>query len=75
MSEYHFHDGYTLAEVTDKLCKKAMHLGLIPSFVVRYFPDCRQYYIPNEIESEALTAEEAYMRLKKLLLQANCLDN
>lgn len=52
-----------------------MQLGLIPSFVVRYFPDYRQYYIPNEIESEGLTPEEAYIRLKKLVLQANSLNS
>ena len=75
MSEYQFHDEYTLAEVTDKLGKKALQLGLIPSFVVRYYPDCRQYYIPNEIESEAFTPEQAYMRLKKLVQQANFNDN
>jgi hypothetical protein len=45
-------------------------LGLIPSFVVRYFPDNRQYYIPNEKESEPLTPEEAYMQLKKLVEQS-----
>jgi hypothetical protein len=71
MSEYQFHDEYTLAEVTDKLGKKALQLGLIPSFVVRYYPDCRQYYIPNETESEAFTPEQAYMQLKKLVQQAN----
>jgi hypothetical protein len=75
MSEYQFHDEYTLAEVTDKLGKKALQLGLILSFVVRYYPDCRQYYIPNEKESEAFTPEEAYMRLKKLVQQANLNEN
>jgi hypothetical protein len=71
MSEYKFHDVHTLAEVTDKLAKKALQLGLISSFVVRYFPDCREYYIPNEKESAALTPEEAYLRLKKLLGDTN----
>ena len=67
MTTYKFHDGYTLAETAEILGKKALELGLIPSFVVRYFPDSRQYYIPNEKESEPLTPEEAYMRLKKLV--------
>ncbi len=67
MSAYQFHDEYTLSETADKLGKKALDLGLIASFVVRYFPDSRQYYIPNENESEPLTPEEAYMRLKKLI--------
>ena len=70
MFEYQFHDEYTLAEVTDKLGKKALELGLIPCFVVRYFADSRQYYIPNEIMSEPLTTEQAYMRLKKIVEQA-----
>jgi hypothetical protein len=71
MNEYQFHDEYTLAEVTDRLGKKALQLGLIPSFVIRYFPDCREYYIPNEKESQALTPEEAYLRLKKLVENVN----
>ncbi|MFN6572630.1 hypothetical protein A6770_19360 [Nostoc minutum NIES-26] len=67
MDAYEFHNGYTLAETAEKLGKKALQLGLIPSFVVHYFPDGRQYYIPNEKESEPLTPEEAYMQLKKLV--------
>ncbi|BAY69019.1 hypothetical protein ACN23B_17020 [Anabaena sp. FACHB-709] len=67
MAAYEFHDEYTLAETADKLGKKALQLNLIPSFVVRYFADSRQYYIPDEIKSESLTPEEAYMRFRKLL--------
>jgi hypothetical protein len=67
MPKYQFHDEYTLAEVTDSLGKKALKLGLIPSFVVRYFPDSRQYYIPNETDSEPLTPEQAYMRLRAIV--------
>lgn len=67
MTIHEFHDEYTLAETADKLGKKALNLGLIPSFVVRYFSDCRQYYIPNEQESEPLTPEQAYLRFKKLV--------
>lgn len=70
MNVYQFHNEYTLAETAEKLGKKALELGLIPSFVVRYFPDSRQYYIPNEKESEAFTPEEAYMRFKKLVEQS-----
>jgi hypothetical protein len=70
MSDYKFHDEFSLAEVTDKLGKKALELGLIHSFVVRYFADSRQYYIPNEILSAPLTPEQAYMSLKKLVEQA-----
>jgi hypothetical protein len=64
---YQFHDEYTLAETAEELGKKALHLGLIPSFLVRHFPDSRQYYIPNEEESEPLTPEQAYLRFKKLV--------
>ncbi|BAY25903.1 hypothetical protein NIES2100_57110 [Calothrix sp. NIES-2100] len=70
MNKYQFHDEFTLAQTAETLGKKALELGLIPSFVVRYFPDNRQYYIPNEKESEPLTPEEAYMRLKKLVEQS-----
>jgi hypothetical protein len=70
MTTYQFHDGYSLAETAETLGKKALELGLIRSFVVRYFPDSRQYYIPNEKESEPLTPEEAYMRLRKLVQQS-----
>ncbi|HEY9799920.1 MAG TPA: hypothetical protein V6D25_06125 [Leptolyngbyaceae cyanobacterium] len=67
---HEFHDEYTLAETADKLGKEAVKLNLIPSFVVRYFPDSRQYYIPNET-NEPLTPEEAYMPFKKLIEESN----
>jgi hypothetical protein len=70
MSQYQFHDEYSLAEVADGLGKEALRLGLIPSFVVRYFADSRQYYIPNEVDSEPLTPEQAYMRLKAMVQKA-----
>ena len=67
MTNYKFHDEVSLAETAEKLGKEAMKLGLIPSFVVRFFPDSSQFYIPNEHESEPLTPEEAYLQLKKLV--------
>ncbi len=67
MSKYEFHDEASLSEAAEALGKKAMQLGLIPSFVIRYFPDSRQFYIPNENESEPLTPEQAYLRLKKII--------
>ncbi|MBD1938940.1 hypothetical protein [Microcoleus sp. FACHB-68] len=70
MSKAPFHDEYTLAETADQLGEKAMQLGLIPSFLVRHFPDSRQYYIPNENESPPLTPEQAYLRFKKLIEDA-----
>lgn len=62
-----FHDEASLADTAIELGKKAMELSLIPSFLVRYFPDSRQFYIPNEHESEPLTPEQAYLHLKKLV--------
>lgn len=66
-----FHDEASLADTATDLGKEAMKLGLIPSFVVRYFPDSRQFYIPNEKESEPLTAEQAYLRLNKMVKQSD----
>ena len=70
MSEHPFSDQLTLEEKAEALGKKAMELGLIPSFVVHFFPDIWQFYIPNEQESEPLTPEEAYLRLDKLVKSA-----
>lgn len=67
MNQHPFHDEITLAEAAEDLGKQAMKLGLIPSFVVRHFPDSKQFYIPNETASQALTPEEAYLHLKKLV--------
>lgn len=69
MSNHLFNDEITLAEQAEILAKQAMKLGLIPSFVVRHFSDSWQFYIPNETESEPLTPEEAYLRLRKMLKQ------
>ncbi len=52
-----------LEEITEKLGTEAMELGLISNFVVRYFPDCWEFYI----ESNFFTPPEAYLYLKKLL--------
>lgn len=70
MSEYHFKDEISLSETAEQLGKRAMELGLIPSFVVHFFPDSRQFYIPNQNECDPLTPEEAYLRLKKLVEQS-----
>ena len=71
MSTAKFHDGNSLADATDELGKKALKLGLIPSFTVRFFPDSREYFISHDDKSEALTPEEAYLRFKKLVEKAN----
>ncbi|MGB3755864.1 MAG: hypothetical protein WBA07_05750 [Rivularia sp. (in: cyanobacteria)] len=65
-----FHDGNSLADVTDELGKQALKLGLIPSFTVRFFADSREYFIAHDEKSEALTPEEAYLHFKKLLDKA-----
>ncbi|NEO33672.1 MAG: hypothetical protein F6K36_25260 [Symploca sp. SIO3C6] len=70
MSKYCFHDEITLAEEAEKLGKKAIKLGLINGFTVHLFPDCWQFYIPNEQESEPLSSEEVYLRFKKLVEQS-----
>ena len=70
MNKSQFHDEFTLSETAVKLGKKALDLKLIQSFVVRYFPDSQQFYIADEKESDPLTPEEAYFRLKKLVSQS-----
>ena len=67
MSNPPFKDEITLAEQAEELGKRAMKLGLIPSFVVRHFPDSWQFHIPNENQCDPLTPEEAYLKLKKLV--------
>ncbi|MEH2279452.1 MAG: hypothetical protein V7K40_32900 [Nostoc sp.] len=69
MAKQPFHDQLSLEEQAEKLGKQAISLGIIPSFVVHYFPDTWVFYIPNENQSEALTPEEAYLRLKQLVKQ------
>ncbi|MEH2420743.1 MAG: hypothetical protein V7K48_07290 [Nostoc sp.] len=69
MAEHPFHDQLSLEEQAEKLAKQALTLGLIPSFVVHYFRDTWVFYIPNESQSEPLTPEEAYFRLKRLTKQ------
>ena len=67
MNKAPFHDEQSLADTAEEWGKKALQLGLIPSFVVRYFSDSRQFYIPDEHHSEPLTPEEAYLQLKALV--------
>ncbi len=67
--EYRFHDVLTLAEVAEKLGKRALNLGLISNLTVHLFPDCWQFSLTNAQESELLTPEEAYLRFKKLVEQ------
>ncbi|CAA9583675.1 hypothetical protein AVDCRST_MAG81-3416 [uncultured Synechococcales cyanobacterium] len=71
MSEHLYHDQLSLEEKAADFGKQAMALGLIPSFVIRYFPDVWEFYVPNERESGPLTPEEAYHHLKRLVEQSN----
>ncbi|MEM7724876.1 MAG: hypothetical protein AAF208_00725 [Cyanobacteria bacterium P01_A01_bin.45] len=58
-----------LEEEAEKLGKKAMEMGLIPSFAIRYYPDVWQFSIPAVDASDIFTPEEAYLYLKKLLAE------
>lgn len=64
------HSEIVLAEQAENLGRMALQFGLISSFVVRHFPDSWEFYIPDEAAS-ALTPEEAYLQLKKLVEQAD----
>lgn len=66
-----FHNEASLAEAAEAFGKRALRLGLIPSFVIRYFPDSQQFYIPDEERSKALTPEQAYLHLKSLIESTN----
>lgn len=67
MTELPFNDQLSLEEKAEKLGKQAVQLGLIPSFIVHYFPDVWVFYIPDKSQSEPLTPEEAYLHLKQLV--------
>jgi hypothetical protein len=67
MSNNPFNDELTLAKQAEELGEKALAQGLIPSFVVRHYPDSWQFFVPNETEAEPMTPEEAYLAFKKLL--------
>ena len=66
MNYTEFTDEITLAERAGKLGEAALLMGLIPSFVVRHFPDSWEFYIPDET-AQQLTPEEAYLHLKQLV--------
>lgn len=69
MTKHSFHDELNIAEEAEKLGKKAIELGLIPSLTVHLYPDCWEFSLPKGQESETLTPEEAYLRFKKLAEQ------
>jgi len=61
-----FTDEITLAEQAENLGRMALSMGLLPSFVVRHFPDSWEFYIPDETVNR-LTPEQAYLHLKQLI--------
>lgn len=68
MNDRPFSDEMSLAETAEKLGKKAIAQGLLPSFVVRHYPETKQFFIPD-FDTTPLTPEQAYMQLKRLLDQ------
>jgi hypothetical protein len=66
MNHPHFTDEITLATQAENLGRMALTLGLIPSFVVRHFPDSWEFYIPDE-SAKSLSPEEAYLHLKQIV--------
>ena len=57
----------SLAETAEKMGKKAMERGLIYNFSINFYPDAWQFYLGEKSDSEALTPEEAYLHLRKIL--------
>ncbi|MGB3693314.1 MAG: hypothetical protein WA865_10090 [Spirulinaceae cyanobacterium] len=72
MSKNTFDSQLAFEERAEKIGKQALKLGLIPSFSIRYFPDSWEFYLPEkgQTESTALTPEEAYLKLKKMVEQS-----
>ncbi|MCY7335646.1 MAG: hypothetical protein LH613_05445 [Chamaesiphon sp.] len=66
MNHAKFTDEIDLAEQAENLGRMALMMGLVPSFVVRHFPDSWEFYIPDET-ADRLTPEEAYLHLKQLV--------
>ena len=62
----HFSNEIDVAEQAENLGREALKTGLIPSFVVRHFPDSWEFYIPDE-HAQPLTPEEAYLQLNQLV--------
>lgn len=64
---------YSLNQAVEELAETTVSLGVIPGFVVRYCGDRRDFYLPGDRETEPLTAEQAYHRLKTLVEQSGVL--
>lgn len=66
MVQQQFQSRLDLEEKAEALAKEAMQQGLIPSFIVHYFPDSWVFYI-STVDSSPFTPEEAYLHLKRML--------
>lgn len=67
MNQIKFKNQAALSEEAEKLGKKAIQLGLISNFAIRFFADAWQFELPDENVLEPLTPEEAYLYFKKLV--------
>ena len=75
MSGNTFDSQLAFEERAEKIGKQALELGLIPHFSIRYFPDSWEFYLSGEDETTALTPEEAYLKLKKIVEQSGAKVN
>lgn len=66
MTQQSFHNQRELEEAAEKFAKQAMSQGLIPSFVIHYFPDSWVFYVET-MDSSPFTPEEAYLHLKRMV--------
>lgn len=66
MNEGPYHDQHSLEEKAEELGKRAMALGLIPGFVIHFFPDVWEFYVPDE-KADPLTPEEVFHQLRQLV--------
>ena len=74
MSQKWFAEQDSLSDAVQELAETTVSLGVISSFMVRYQGQQRRFYLPNESDSQPLTAEQAYLRLKQLMEESGLLS-
>ncbi|MBO0349247.1 hypothetical protein J0895_09040 [Phormidium pseudopriestleyi FRX01] len=74
MSQQWFAEQNSLSDAVEELAETTVSLGVISSFMVHYQGQQRQFYLPSENDSQPLTAEEAYLRLKQLMEESGLLS-
>ncbi|MCT7974575.1 hypothetical protein [Laspinema olomoucense] len=74
MSQKWFAEQDSLSDAVEELAETTVSLGVISGFMVRYQGQQRQFFLPTESDSEPLTAEEAYLRLKQLMEESGLLS-